>query len=173
MKLIYLPKTQYRYRREVDGPNRKRFDRHWMSRAHRRQRYWGLMHSFLLFAFLIVAVRVAFASLSCIRPESQSGLSVETPRALNAVPIQNETPRLNIRIDRDGRFQVGRKNIVTLNNLSYLLYDRYDQYPDEIPVIIADYYASMNDIIYVVRSLEIAGYKKIIFRTHSPGLMSR
>ena len=173
MKLIYLPKTQYRYRREIDGVNRKRFAKHWMSRAHRRQRYWGGMHSFLLFAFLVVAVRIAFASISCIQPETRSGLVIETPKSVNAVLIDNEISRLNIRIDRDGRFQVGRDYIITLNKLSYLLYDRYDQYPDEIPVIIADRYAAMNDVIYVIQSLEIAGYKKIIFRTHSPGFMSR
>lgn len=173
MKLIFLPKTQYRYRRGNVGVDRTPFDRHWMSNKQRRRRYWGFIHSFLIFAFLIIAVKVGSSALFVMKPKSRSVvLSIQLPRAQAATQISKKDGCVYIWVDREGRFLVNEIHVHTPNDLAYLLYDLNDENPYAIPVISADAKVNMDTIYYLMHVLEIAGYKKIIYKTHSPGTLS-
>ena len=169
MQLIYLPKSRYRLARENVAPNRSLFDKYSISLKQKRKRYWHLFNSFLVFAFLIVSVRVGASALLLIRYE-QGKAEFDLPRAESSEKIVSRDSRLNIYVDQR-IVTVNNESFWNLEQLAYCIYDLYLHDPDKIPVIIADRKTDMEKLNYLTQVLDIAGFQEYYLKTYSPGLL--
>ena len=159
--LIYLPKSRASYLKQYSYG-------HYYGNRFKREEYWKLMNSFLLFMFLIFAVRIGLIIASTGGSiAKRQPLKITAPEAISTKNIERSKYTFRIYIDRINNLVIDDKTIKSEKELIKVLDKYYNKIGNYKPYLWVDEGTEMWFVENVIRTIKKVGYEEITFFTTS------